>query len=573
MKQLRAPLAVVLVLALTLGTTAAQADTGNGDAAKASSSAASKHEPGFTPARPDALTRALQRAQLTPAQYALQRAMSLFHPRMVARAFGDIAAPDPHMATSILRDLFLRRGELSGEDRAAADSLLARPDDSQGGAFGERYSSKSESSCLALPRKICVHWVATGSAATTQAQVDATIATMERVWDAEVTELGFRPPKSDKNSDNHGPDAKTDIYLANVGSNGIYGYCTSDDPRGNRLGTSRYPYYDISAYCVLDNDFLEFPDQTPLANLQVTAAHEFFHAIQYAYDAYEDFWLLEGSATAIEDAVFNDINDNYQFLLSSQFVTPHKSVDLTSIDPGGPHFGNRYGAWIFFRYLTEAFGTPGIPDATALRSIWDRADGSKHKRFGDKPSIRAVKNYVASKNVRFPEMFASFGVQMRLPELFLEGDDYLSFLQTRGADRAPLTRTFELGPSATTSGWVTRKINHLGHRYYGFTRAADTAEDAVLKFNFDLPGRKKSPVATVLVHSTGGSQVVRVPIGRAGGGKIKVPFGADVTSAVLILTNASTRFTKCEKRLYVYTTSCGRPRDNKQPFTFKAKVI
>jgi hypothetical protein len=29
----------------------------------------------------------------------------------------------------------------------------------------------------------------------------------------------------------------------------------------------------------------------------VTAAHEFFHAIQYGYDVSEDPWLMESTAT------------------------------------------------------------------------------------------------------------------------------------------------------------------------------------------------------------------------------------------------------------------------------------
>lgn len=48
--------------------------------------------------------------------------------------------------------------------------------------------------------------------------------------------------------------------------------------------------YDVSAYCVVDNDYAveEFGVRnTPLENLQVTVAHEYFHAVQFAYDFYE----------------------------------------------------------------------------------------------------------------------------------------------------------------------------------------------------------------------------------------------------------------------------------------------
>ena len=52
----------------------------------------------------------------------------------------------------------------------------------------------------------------------------------------------------------------------------------------------------------------------PINALRVTAAHEFFHAIQFAYDVKEDLWFMEGSATWVEDEVYDSINDNYQFL-------------------------------------------------------------------------------------------------------------------------------------------------------------------------------------------------------------------------------------------------------------------
>ena len=41
----------------------------------------------------------------------------------------------------------------------------------------------------------------------------------------------------------------------------------------------------------------------------MTAAHEFFHAIQAAYDWGEDWWLTEGTAAWIKDEVYDDLNE------------------------------------------------------------------------------------------------------------------------------------------------------------------------------------------------------------------------------------------------------------------------
>ena len=49
----------------------------------------------------------------------------------------------------------------------------------------------------------------------------------------------------------------------------------------------------------------------------MTAAHEFFHAVQFAYNAFQDSWLLESTAAWVEDEAFDSVNDNYQYLRSS----------------------------------------------------------------------------------------------------------------------------------------------------------------------------------------------------------------------------------------------------------------
>ena len=57
-----------------------------------------------------------------------------------------------------------------------------------------------------------------------------------------------------------------------------------------RLG--RYPRRTTS-FCVLDNDFARAQfGRAPMDTLRVTAAHEFFHAIQFNYDYREDRWLI-----------------------------------------------------------------------------------------------------------------------------------------------------------------------------------------------------------------------------------------------------------------------------------------
>ena len=80
---------------------------------------------------------------------------------------------------------------------------------------------------------------------------------------------------------------------------------------------------------MLDNDYSrgEFPTNTPEENLQVTAAHEYFHAVQFGYDVAEDGWVMEATATWAEDELYDGVNDNVQYLRSGPMSLPHGSLD------------------------------------------------------------------------------------------------------------------------------------------------------------------------------------------------------------------------------------------------------
>ena len=109
-----------LALALLLATCAWSA--------AAPASAASRPLPPLTPAKHDALSRALEQGRLTESQYALERARSLFTLGRVRAEFGHVAPANPHAATFILRDLLARTRFLSGSEHAEAKAILSRPD-------------------------------------------------------------------------------------------------------------------------------------------------------------------------------------------------------------------------------------------------------------------------------------------------------------------------------------------------------------------------------------------------------------------------------------------------------------
>ena len=118
-----------------------------------------------------------------------------------------------------------------------------------------------------------------------------------------------------------------------------------------------------SGYLVLDNDFARSQyGAKPIETARVTAAHEFFHAIQFGYDVTEDRWLMESTATWMEDQFADESNDNRQYLTVRSALPPeHPARHLHRADGF-----QQYGNWPFFEYLSEHYGR-GI-----VRSIWNR---------------------------------------------------------------------------------------------------------------------------------------------------------------------------------------------------------
>src|SRR5919106_3286533 len=117
--------------------------------------------PELAPAAHDALARAAERGQLSEAEYAFERARSLFRLRAVRSAYGDVARPDPHAATAVLRDLALRLGELSPSQRTQARRLLSRPTDTTYADEHHYATSGPYTLASACDVNLCVHWVST----------------------------------------------------------------------------------------------------------------------------------------------------------------------------------------------------------------------------------------------------------------------------------------------------------------------------------------------------------------------------------------------------------------------------
>jgi hypothetical protein len=528
-----------------------------------SASAAPKPLPRPVPVAEDALARALAAGRLSPAKYTLERARSLFRLGAVRREFGDVARPDSHAATFILRDLALRLGELPAAERREARRLLARPDDGDVpvGTHGWPSGAPSATACDA---NVCLHWITDSAYADAPPLddgppangipdwVETTAAVFANVWAVEVTTMGYRAPKSDASSSNNGGNGKLDVYLADLGADGIFGYCTTDDP--NAVDPL---FYDFSAYCAVDNDFTEFGgENTPQEFLEVTAAHEFHHASQFAYDATEDIWFMEGDAMWIEGEVYPEIKDRLEYLGTSPLGNPSRALDH-----GVNYF--EYGAWVFFRFLSEHFEDPAV-----IRDAWTFANASP---LGpDQYSMQAVGSATSARGESLASAFTLFTRWNRSPALagyYDEGADY----PTPGA-----VATYALKPTAPTTGWKTAKLRHLASAHYSLRPGRGTRSTSSVKVTVDLPNLGTKPAATLLVFYKSGAYAAKpITLDSSGNGAKTVAFGKGVVSRVdVLLINASARFDPATQWSGTTSYSWGGAVaiDENRAYSFKAKL-
>lgn len=407
------------------------------------------------------------------------------------------AEPDPSMALLELRHVL---DELPPEGRQRARALLARPSEAAGTSTSAGTASPAGAARI-CDEDLCVRYVTdpTSRHFATEPWARHTFEVLQDVWRTEVDQMGYRAPLPDGRP---AGDDRLDIELRDIGDR-YYGYCTPD------RSTKR-----TSGFCVLDNDYAEFDD--PDASLRATAAHEFFHVVQYAYDSYEDPWFMESSATWIEEQVFDDVDDNRQYLRGSQLRRPHLPLDTYG---RGAHYGN----WIYLEHLAGRFGDP------LVRRAWQLAAGRKY-------SLTALRTALAEQGSGFARDYARFaGGNTHPATAYPEGGAY---------GRPRPAETVRLSAGSRRAGGA-EVVDHLASATWrvvpdpGMTRRTWR-----LRVTVDGPGRRAAPQLAVTVLRTDGSTGTRVVrLDRRGRGGTVVPFSAArVRDVSVTAVNASTRY-------------------------------
>jgi Family of unknown function (DUF6055) len=347
-------------------------------------------------------------------------------------------------------------------------------------------------------RHFCVHWVAEGIDAPSLADADGNgvpnfveqvLRIAEHVHEVENEKLGWREPKSDGRKG--GGRGKTDIYLSQIGGE-LFGYAAPD--RGQASKEHRIPRR-LHGYLVLDNDYsaFEFPGTKPVSDLQVTLAHEYNHILQFGYDAYQDPWFAESTATWMEDQVYNGIDDYLRYVRRwvKRWDTP---LTTSSI--------KEYGSAVWNQWLERRYGH-GI-----IRKAWARAIHVRPGGFSVGAYERAIGDAGPSDLGHDFARFAAAVAEWRTGEGFRESDLYPD-MPRQGAlplDGARLTRllnhtTFQL-----------LRVHAPGGRAVVVHLTPPRGTSAALALVGRLGSERRGRTVTRLAYSrSGGKLRVRLP--------------------------------------------------------------
>jgi hypothetical protein len=250
---------------------------------------------------------------------------------------------------------------------------------------------------------------------------------LDSVYNFEVNFLVYPPPPPDNGM---GGDNKYDVYISNLGGD-YYGYTQPE----TSIGNDRY-----TSFIVIDNDYFGYPT-SGINGAKVTVAHEFYHAIQIGNYIYReaDIFYYEISSTAMEEFVFDDINDYYHYI-EDYFNNPSRPFSVN----------NGYNLAIWNLFLQKNFGF-GI-----LKRIWDLMPTNR--------ALISIAIAINEKGSTFKELLNKFAIwnyftgTRSIPgKYYKEAFNYPLIKTSNPMPFTPPSRSYSMRSRATTNYYL--KIN------------------------------------------------------------------------------------------------------------------
>ncbi|MDD2541109.1 MAG: hypothetical protein PHH28_08690 [Desulfuromonadaceae bacterium] len=306
------------------------------------------------------------------------------------------------------------------------------------------------------------------------------------------------------------------IYLLDLAPQGYYGVTTSD----KHVPSTGYPNA-YTSWMELDNNFTDaiyHPlTYTPLQSLQITAAHEYHHAIQYGYNYYFDTWYAEATSTWMEDELYDNVNQSYSYI-SNWFTQSKLALDT----PVSTTTGGGYGRWIFNRYLSETHDPQGPP---IIRSAWEKLAPLPSPGNGaDIPMIPVLESLLSSTTYATTLGTDFFGFAKRV------------YTRDWTTHKNEINKIHVYSPVETYSTYPvnnTVTLPHYSFAYFRFLPPSSSPDN----LNITVTGTSGIK-ATAFITSSGGI-VTEYPFITVSGTTMAIPYFSSASEVVLLVANTT----------------------------------
>lgn len=171
----------------------------------------------------------------------------------------------------------------------------------------------------------------------------------DRAW-------GFRRPLGDGALPDNGGDGRFDVYLLDFGTSADGTFrvdqCTAANPE------------QCIGYILQENDFAGFGYPSIAVATTILGSHEYFHAVQDAYDDGQGVVIAEGTAVWATETYAPQTND-FEGFIGGYLSQVDRSLDSP---PAGPVPSFAYGSAIFFQFLSERY------ERALIRKLWEHLE-------------------------------------------------------------------------------------------------------------------------------------------------------------------------------------------------------
>ena len=312
-----------------------------------------------------------------------------------------------------------------------------------------------------------IHYDTTGfsvpsyiNSASIEANVQEVVKAIDSTYSFEVDYLGYPQPPSDGNE---GGDNLYDIYIFRTG---FYGSTTPE----NIINAEQQTY---TSYIEIDPKFGDEFFTHGIDAMRVTVAHELHHAIQignYTLRYNEDGFFYEITSTAMEEFVFDDVNDYFQYL-SSYFAHPDKPMPQQ----------NGYNMAIWNIYLAETFGFD------ILKAQWEL--------MPDFRAITSINNSIINEGSSLPRELNKFGIwtfftnYRAIPGIYFKDAAEFPLITPAGTVQfTPPSETVHMMANPVTNNFIKFQITSSGDTLYAIVSNGDASSaltNITQDFNFD----------------------------------------------------------------------------------------